>query len=153
MHANSPKALLLTLLAAAMTCVVVLQPGFSSPPAAPSTDEALDRAMVGLKDGLRSLSKSLADASLTEDSLKTLTEMQGHVMSVKDADPQNLEEVEEARRPAHKLAFRADMMRLMRELCEMEIEVCEGKHEDALARVMGQLVPLRNSSHEKYQKN
>ena len=153
MHSNSPKALLLTLLAAAMTCMVVLQPGFSSPPAASSTDEAMDRAMVGLKDGLRSLSKSLGDPKKNEESLKTLTEMQGHVMAVKDVDPQNIEEVEEARRPAHKMAFRADMMRLMRELCEMEIEVCEGKNEDAMARIRGQLVPLRNSSHEKYQKN
>ena len=157
MQSNSAKTLLLSLLCAAMTCAASIEPGFSSTPSSEGASEALDgpleRAMVGLKDGLKSLSKSLGDPTKNEASLATLTEMQKHVMATKDADPQNLEDIEEDKRAAHKLAFRADMMRLLVELAEMEISICEGKNEDAMARIRGELVPLRNSSHEKYQKN
>ena len=113
--------------------------------------EALEEAMHGLVDGMKALSKSIGDPASNAASLATLVKMQGHALAAKELAPTNLDETPEKERDALKLAYRADMSRLLQELCAMEIEVCEGENDKAKARVRGKLIPLRNSSHEKYQ--
>ena len=114
-------------------------------------DSKLEEAMGGLVDGLKPLAKSLKDPEQNAASLGFISAMQAHTHAAKVLSPTNLDEFKGEARAAHLLAYRADMTRLLRELCEMEIEICEGKNEDALARIRGGLIPLRNASHEKYQ--
>ncbi len=123
-----------------------------SPTASSTEDERLETAMQALVPSLKALSRSLGDPAQNEASLAALTDMQKQALAAKDTAPANLDEIPEAEREAHTRAFRADMARLLRELCEMEIEVCEGNNDAAKARVRSGLIPLRNASHEKYQK-
>lgn len=145
----SPRTAALGLLFAIAPAVTALE--LSSVEANAVAEEPIEEAMGGIMGGLKALSKSLADPAQNEASLAALTSMQEHALAGKTLAPTNMDEIDEKDRPAHLLAYRADMTRLLRELCEMEIEVCEGKNEEAKARIRNGLIPLRNESHQKYQ--
>ena len=145
----SPRTAALGLLFAFAPVVVALE---SSAPGANTTDEEpLEEVMGGMVDGLKALSKSLADPAQNEASLAALMRMQEHALAGKGLAIPHIDKFDEKERAALQLAYRADMARLLRELCEMEIELCEGKNDEARARIRGKLIPLRNASHEKYQ--
>lgn len=126
-------------------------PTHASNPTTVDDHEALEAAMGGLVDGLKALSKTIADPASNTASLATLTDMQKHALAAKQLSPPKLATLEEKDREAAQLSYRADIARLIQELCAMEIEVCEGHNDKAKERVRGKLIPLRNSSHEKHQ--
>lgn len=139
----------LGLLSALALGLVFHEIGFSTTTSRP--DEAIEEAMQGLGSGMKKLSRSIGDPEMNEATLATLDSMQQHALAAKGLKVPNLDEVKEEDRDAHQLSYRADMAKLLRELCEMEIEVCDGKNDKAKARVRANLLPLRNDSHEKYQ--
>jgi soluble cytochrome b562 len=152
---DAPRGLTLGILCALIAGAFTLMGGFAAPvsAASPAIDGNVGKAMEGLKDGLKAVSKSIKDPAQNEATLKTLHTMQGHAMSAKTEKPANLEEIEEAKRAEHTAMFRADLSRLLKELCDMEIAVLEGKNEEAAALIRAKLVPTRNAGHGKYQKN
>lgn len=151
---DAPRGLTFGLLCALIAGTFTLMGGFAPNASAadPARDEVIDKAMDGLKDGMRALSKSLKDPAQNEASLKTLHEMQEQCMLAKLEKP-DLEKIEENKRREHIAGFRADMSRLLVGLCEMEIAVLEGKNEEAAAMIRSKLVPMRNQGHGKYQTN
>ena len=144
-------SLLLGLLCALVSGAAIHEVGFSNPNTETRVDGPIGEAMEGLVKGMKALSKSLGDPEKNDESFASLRNMQQHAIAAKGQIVPNLDSVPEKDREAHQLAYRADMARLLRELCEIEIEICEGKNDEAKARIRGNLIPLRNAGHEKYQ--
>lgn len=134
----------LPLLLAAAPCALLL--AFATP-----DDDELHTAMEGIKASLKTLATSVSDPAQNEQSLEAVTQMQIWALKAKLQAPQNLGEVAEDERAAHVAAFRADMLRLIIELAELEIDVLEGNNDEANDRVRTTLYHMREGAHEKYQ--
>lgn len=119
----------------------------SRAPDGPASD-----AMNGLKDNLKALAAALPDPESDAASLAALAEMQRHALAAKALSPDNLDDVPADRRAAHQAAYRADLARLLQHLLEMEIDLLEGRRDEAIAAIRGELLPLRDAAHERYQK-
>lgn len=115
-------------------------------------ESPLHEEMEGLKGNLKVLAAALRDPSQHEDALRSVAEMQRHVLAAKLLEPSNLEDVPAEGRAAHEVAFRRDLARLLGLLAELEIDLLDERIEDAKAKVAGPLLELRESSHDKYQK-
>ena len=120
----------------------------------PAGDEEVDiaRCMDALKVNLKTVAAGLSgdDDSVDGDTLKALAAMQVWSLRAKALSPP-MDDVAADKRGAHGKAYRADMARLLAELCQMEIEILEGDRAGARARVRGGLFELRDSAHEKFQ--
>ncbi len=110
----------------------------------------LHEHMMGFLDQLKTIAQHL-QAGKTEECLEAATRMQELALSAKHLDPANLEEVPEEQRADHRRSFRIAMVQLLSELSLLEIELLEGKRDEAWARVSGSLFQLRESSHERFQ--
>ena len=119
----------------------------------PGGDEpqTLHDAMEGMKDGLKAIGSALQSEGGLEQALEGCRRMEVFMLVAKNLEPTNLPEIEEARRPAHIAAFRADLARALQQVLELEIAVLEGRQVDALAMVRGKIFPLRDAAHDKYQ--
>lgn len=126
------------------------RPGVVAPAGAEPV-ELFDHMMV-LKKSLKALATGLSEGKPTAELLVHVTAMQEAALKSKSFDPPNLSDVPEARRDAHRNAFRADTLRLLIDLAQLEIDLLEGRPEEAFGRVTGSLYKLREASHEKYQK-
>jgi len=122
----------------------------AAPP--PGDDKlTLHDAMDGMKDGLKTIGSALQGEGTEDEVLEGCQRMQTYMLAAKVLEPTNLDEVEEAKRPAHIAAFRADMARAMQKVLEIEIASLEGRKDDALAIVRGDLFSMRDAAHDKYQ--
>lgn len=108
--------------------------------------------MLAMKKQLKALATGLSEGKPTAELLAHVNELQTLTMKGKTFAPTNLDEQPAKRRDAHQAAFRADMARLLIELAHLEIDLLEGRPEEAFGRVTGSLFKLREASHEKYQK-
>lgn len=144
-------SVLLGLLCTLVTGLVIHEVTFAHPKTKAAVDGPIEEAMEGLVAGMKSLAKSIGDAEKNEESFAALRNMQQHTIAAKGQVVPNLESVPEKDRDAHQLAYRADMARLLSELSQIEILICEGKNEAAKGKIRSALIPLRNASHEKYQ--
>ncbi|MCB9899023.1 MAG: hypothetical protein H6825_13540 [Planctomycetes bacterium] len=139
-----------------VACLAVLVLGLSvvarTETKAPTPDEQLHELMIGLKRQLKEFGRAVADPAMNETSLAAVAEMQAIALAAKTLEPSNLDEKPKEERAAHKAAYRADMARMLSDLCQMEIAILEGRNADAQATLQGPLFDLRESSHEKYQK-
>jgi len=119
--------------------------------AAAATDTDLLTAMEGLKTHMKATAMALQGNS-TEEALEHIAEMQRLVLLAKLESPPNLEELAKKERAAHQMAFRKDLIGVLKEFADMEIDVLEGRFEAAFARVVDPLHPTREAAHAKYQK-
>jgi len=120
--------------------------------ATPAQDgPSLHDCMEGIKDNLKALSQSLEDDARQADSLKHVSLMQSYVMIGKELEPSNLYDMPEDQRHDHSMAYRSDMAKTLGALAEMEQHICAGDNASAMAAIRGQLLTLRNDSHDKYQ--
>ena len=133
------------LVLAAIPCLLL---AFAQPP---GSDTGLADAMEGIKRSLQALSGTIADPEQNAASLASLTEMQVWALQAKLERPANLDEVPAARRDAHAAAFRADILRLIVRLAQMEIDVLEGRNAEAKAAIKTDLFDMRSVAHDKYQ--
>jgi hypothetical protein len=117
----------------------------------PDDHQSLHELMEGLKDNLKGVATNLGTDAQRPAALRHVAQMQGIVLLAKELEPSNMEEVTEGERAAHKLAFRADLARLLGELAVIEQDICEGRNQAAMAAVRGKLFELREAGHEKYQ--
>jgi hypothetical protein len=114
-------------------------------------DSALHGFMKGLKDQL----KPAAAAVKAEDAaaaLPPIAEMQRLVLLAKLEPPANLAEVAAGEQEAHATAFRRELATLLGELAQLEIEVLDGRFDEAMARIQGPLFQLREAGHDKFKK-
>lgn len=112
----------------------------------------LQKYMDGMKTNLKPLGRAAGDPEKLEDSLRYVSELQRLVVLSKLEAPANLDEIPAEQQVAHRMAYRRDMAAVLKELAEMEIDLLEGKHEEAAKRVRGSLLPARKEGHRKYQK-
>lgn len=139
--------------------VLVGAPRTAPPPSEEPTP--LRAAMEDLKAHLKVVALSLragADpttpqgAAAAERALEHVAGMQAAALAAKAEAPPEAGELPEAERAAHRTAFRRDLALLLGELADLEVELLEGRRDDAAARIAGSLFQLREASHERYQR-
>ncbi len=141
-------------LAACLLLSTVLLPlRASTSPTSPSTSpgSALAEHMEGLKENLKGIAMALQGPD-AERALRHVAEMQRIVLLAKLEIPPNLEEQPSADRDAHRVQFRKSLIAILQELAGMELDILDGEYEKALARIMGPLLQLRESSHERFKR-
>ena len=109
------------------------------------------QAMEGIKTHMKGTAMALQGGA-RDEALKHIAEIQRLVLLAKLEAPANLTEVPEEKRAAHRTAFRKDIVVLLKEFADMEVDVLEGRFEEAFGRVIDPLYPYREASHDKYKK-
>ena len=118
-------------------------------PGVPPGEKSLQGVMQGLKDKLKELTAAL-EAKKQDPALDAVGEMQRLVLLAKTHEPANLEDTPKAGRPAEVVAFRKDLIGLLRELADVEVDVLDEHYDAALAKVNGQVIQMRDAGHKKY---
>ena len=106
--------------------------------------------MEQMKDELRSLQKTVADPAQNEATLKSLTHMQHLAIDGKLGAPSNMADVPADKQAAHKVAFRREMLKLVKDLAEVELLVIDGKNAEADKMVKSVIVADRDAGHDKF---
>lgn len=114
-------------------------------------DSPLHDIMEQMKDHLKGLARGLGDATKDQATLEHVAAMQQIALDAKLLPPSNLDEIAEDQRAAHATAYRVDMAKLLHELLALEIDLLEGRRQEAGARVKGSLSEMRKAGHKKYQ--
>jgi molybdopterin converting factor small subunit len=118
-------------------------------PGAVLGEKTLEDVMQGLKEKLKQLSAAL-EGKKQQDALVAVGEMQRLVQLAKTHEPKNLNDTPKAGRPAQVVAFRKDLIGMLRELADVEVEVLDEQYDAALAKVNGQVIQMRDAGHKKY---
>jgi len=140
-----PRAAALGLVAAAL-CLGAA-PG--EPAAAAVGESTLEDVMKGLKAQLKQLSSSL-DGKKQDSALAAVGEMERLVLLAKTHEPANLNDTPKDGRPAKVVAFRKDLLAVLRELADVEVDILDEKYDAAAAKVSGPLTDMRDEGHDKY---
>jgi hypothetical protein len=140
------------LLAAALCLgAAAVEPAAAAPGAVPG-EKTLEDVMQGLKEELKQLSAAL-EARKQEPALDAVGEMQRLVLLAKTHEPKNLNDTPKDGRAAHAVAFRKDLIALLRELTDLEVDVLDERYDTALAAVKGPLLEMREAGHKKYKES
>jgi hypothetical protein len=118
-------------------------------PGAPPGEKSLQGVMQGLKDKLKELTAAL-EAKKQEPALAAVGEMERLVLLAKTHEPANLEDTPKAGRPAQVVAFRKDLIALVRALVDVEAAILDEQYDTALTTVNGQVIQMRDAGHKKY---
>ena len=119
-------------------------------PATPAAPTLLEH-MGGMKTHMKGAAMALQDPAKKSEALHHIAELQRLALLSKLEAPSNLEEIPEGERDAHTTSFRRDLVLVLREFVEMELSVLDGKPQEAFARVVKPLYPMREAAHDKYQ--
>lgn len=122
----------------------------SDPPPRQAPPESLLACMEAMKAELKGTAVALraADPAIA---LEHVAELERFVLLAKLHDPANLAELPEADREAHRLAFRATLVGVLKELADLELDLLDGRTEDAAARIAGPLFRMRQEAHARFQ--
>jgi hypothetical protein len=112
-------------------------------------EKSLKDVMQGLKEKLKQLSAAL-EAKKQDPALDAVGEMQRLVLLAKTHEPANLDDTPKAGRPAQVVAFRKDLIGLLRELADVEVDILDEHYDAALVKVNGQVLQMRDAGHKKY---
>ena len=146
---NRPRRLV-SLFAVALVAVVAvaaLPMQEREKPAGPSLHDLMEE----VRDGLKTVASALGSENSEDEALDGVRRMEVALLASKDHRPDNLSEIPEERRAAHVAAFKADMARSLQLALDVEIAILEGKNDEAMSILRGQLLDSRDNSHEKYQ--
>ena len=146
---RAARAAVLGLLAAAL-CLGAA-PGEPAAAAAGAAlgEKTLEDVMQGLKEKMKQLSAAL-EARKHDTALDAVGEMQRLVLLAKTHEPKNLNDTPKEGRPAQVVAFRKDLIALLRELTDVEVDILDERYDTALAAVKGPVVDMREAGHKKY---
>ena len=149
---RAARAAVLGLLAAAL-CLGAA-PGEPAAAAAGAAlgEKTLEDVMQGLKEKMKQLSAAL-EARKHDTALDAVGEMQRLVLLAKTHEPKNLSDTPKDGRPAQVVAFRKDLIALLRELTDVEVDILDERYDTALAAVKGPVVELREAGHKKYKES
>lgn len=126
-------------------------PAAAAHKSAAGPEDSLHDVMEAMKPLLKSLSTACA-AKAKEPALAAVTEMQRLMLVAKVFEPTTLADTPEADRPALLLGFRKDLLRALKELADVELDVLDGNFDAATKRVETSLPDLRDEAHELYKK-
>ena len=113
--------------------------------------DVLHDNMKQIKKHLKVVGTSVEDSASREKVLAAITQMEGLMLLSKLEDPSNLSEKPEAKRAAHTIAFRKDMIASLIEVLKLEVAVLDGDTEMAVEIIKGPLYSMRSEAHERYQ--
>ena len=139
-----------TPLAALALVTVLASTPLRQEPETPSESPVLE-AMEGMKTHLKGTAMALQDPAKGAEALEHIAELQRLVLLAKLGSPANLDELPADERDAHRTAFRRDLTLVLEQLVHMELSVLDGKPDEAFARIVKPLYPMREAAHEKYQ--
>lgn len=114
-------------------------------------DSPLLREMLGLKQNLKGVAMAMRDPAQRSQCLEHVARLQHHLLAAKALEPANLADQPEADRAAHTNAFRTELARVLRAVCDLEVALREERVDDAWALVAGDLYQLREAAHERFQ--
>jgi len=146
---RAARAAVLGLLAAAL-CLGAApgEPAAAAAGAVPG-EKTLEDVMQGLKEKMKQLSAAL-EARKHDTALDAVGEMQRLVLLAKTHEPKNLNDLPKDGRPAHVVAFRKDLIAMLRELADVEVDILDEHYDQALAKVNSQVAQMRDAGHKKY---
>ncbi|HEX5011326.1 MAG TPA: hypothetical protein VFY71_13090 [Planctomycetota bacterium] len=122
----------------------------AAPVAPPAPVETLEDVMQDLKFGLKQLTTAL-EARKAPDALNAVGDMQRLVVAAKTHEPSNLpKSASKEEKAAQALAFRRDLIGVLRELADIEVDVLDAHLDQALEKVNGPLIQMRDAGHKKY---
>jgi hypothetical protein len=111
----------------------------------------VEGAMKGVNRAMRQLRKQIGDASKKDENLKLIGDMERNAVIAKNM-PLPDDYLEKAKtdedRAKLKADYRNDLMKLVRDLLDMEQNVIDGKN-DVATKQLDEVQKLRESSHEK----
>ncbi len=116
-----------------------------------AVDEELEELMYSLKRHLKGAAQALQDPSMEAEALDHIAQLQAAAHAAKVLEPSNLDEIPEGERAQHVRSYRRDMAEVLGVLVDMEIDVLEGRREEAAGKLADPLYKLREAAHEKYQ--
>lgn len=121
-------------------------------PAPPPADGTLHDTMEELKSHLKATAVALKRDGSTEEILHHVAEMERLVLLAKLETPPNLDQIPETGRAEHALSFRRDLVEVLQVIASMELDVLDGRRDDAAATIVDPLFPMRERAHELYQR-
>jgi len=146
---RAARAAALGLLAAALCLGAAPGAPVAAAPGAVPGEKTLEDVMQGLKEKLKQLSAAL-EAKKREPALDAVGEMQRLVLLAKTHEPKNLGDTPKDGRPAQVVAFRKDLIALLRELADVEVDVLDEHYDAALAKANVQVIQMRDAGHKNY---
>lgn len=111
-------------------------------------DKALEMGMKQLGAGLKSLKENIGNAEKKEENLKTITNMERATLSMKSAEPSELNGADHAK-AVHE--FKKRQIQLMEHLLQLETLVLDDKTEQA-KETLNKIEAFRNESHKELKK-
>jgi hypothetical protein len=120
-------------------------------PSAAGPEESLHDVMETMKDRMKSLAAACA-AKSKDPALAAVTDMQRLMLVAKAFEPDTVADKPEAERPAFLVDYRKHVVRAIKELAEVELDVLDGNFDSATKRVETNLVDLRDESHDEFKK-
>ena len=112
-------------------------------------ESPLEESMEALKDGFKSLRRTLGNPEAQAHHLKTLHSMQDATLESFPLCPDPLSPLSEKETLLWNLEYRRAMLQVCSELCELELAVIEGRQDDAqsLLRALGS---IKKKGHRAY---
>jgi hypothetical protein len=142
-------------LASLIACLGLLGfvPAWTAAPDTAVTEDSdvLHDNMKQIKKHLKLVGTFVEDSASREKVLAAITQMEGLLLLSKLEEPSNLSEKPEARRAAHTIAFRKDMIASLIQVLKLEVAVLDGDTEEAAEIIKGPLYSMRSEAHELYQ--
>lgn len=123
-------------------------------PEAPASEEShedspLEEHMHAVEDCIRKLRRSLRKPEQKADSLATLTELQVAAAHAKQEVPRMMASLPEDQRAAFQVAYRAEMLKLCRQILDVE-EAVLADDADAVKAAFDSLRRLEDPAHERF---
>lgn len=125
-------------------------PGGPGGPGGAGRAQSVKGAMSGINRGLRQLRNQVTDASKKDDNLRIIGDMQRACLGAKEMQPPR-ELLKDAKDDAAKAkvgeTYRAELIKAMRVLLDLEQDVLDGKSDAAKAR-LADLIKARDDGHK-----
>jgi len=107
--------------------------------------------MEAINEHLRAIMRGVSDPAQKGEMLKHVADLQKHLLGAKAHEAPGAAAQPESEREAYILGFRKALAEVLVEVSKLEIDIIDGRAEDATNRIRGPLIDLRNKAHEKYQ--
>lgn len=94
--------------------------------------------------------ESIGDPAKSEDTLRALSRLIQLSGASLLGQPKNMEDTPADGQAAHKLAFRREIVLLVRQLADIELLVLDGKHAEAAELFKVKIATARDAGHKKF---
>ncbi len=116
----------------------------------PAKNAAIGRNMKAIAKNMAELRQIAGNAEEIKKSLRLIHDMQKKMLAVKTQKPAKAKAAPTDEQAKLVTDFRITANRLLTEMLQVELELLEGKHDDAAKRVHGSLADLVRDAHGKF---